>query len=441
MLAENPYITSETPEYPTFQSNRMVKQSPVTLQAYIREGQEPALQQLLSGFGNPAPGTSPFPFQAFEELHFARWFIIPGGMVKNRYIRPSLMYAANVDGKADAHIQALSEKTPELLDRIFQHCDNYPEAAQRNPESRLQYLNSIKKHTPAFYVGAPGRSVQQIKNEAKLHEAVAGFVEKEKGISQSAVAVLTSIRAWLSANPAWNWASERFHMPRVRWVRLILFGIFVLLPLLPFIAILLLLIHFIYEKRQASLGLDINQVDIRHIEAMKSQEDFAYQNQLSQVFEIKPGLYHVSLRLFLWITNILARLQFVKGALLGTPTIHFARWVIIDDGRRFIFLSNFDGSFDEYLGDFIDNGGWGLNAIYGNSVGYPPTFFLFGKGSYDIGKFLGWGRYYQVETQAWYSAYPGIGLPQVNYHSQLRQGLFNKQERRSEQIEKLLRLI
>jgi hypothetical protein len=36
-------------------------------------------------------------------------------------------------------------------------------------------------------------------------------------------------------------------------------------------------------------------------------------------------------------------------ALIGT--VHFARWVIIDNGRRLLFDSKFDGSVDQYLTD------------------------------------------------------------------------------------------
>ena len=417
-----------------------VKQSPVTLQAYIRDGQEAALAQLLSSLGNPAPAGGFFPFAQFEELHFGRWAVLPGTMLRGRRIRASLLYAANVDGRAPNHLQNLVDKAPDALDQIFAHCDGYPEASARTPEARLAYLRRHVVSTPAFYVGAPGRSVGQIRQEAHLRQAVAGYVDQHQGISSSPVVVIDTLRKWLATDTQWEWAATPFHMPRIRWAWLILLGL-CLLVLLPFIALLLVLLHFIYERRMEPLGLDINQLDPAHLQPLMAQEDYVYQNQITQVFNTKPGLYRLALPLFLWITNQLAWILFVKGSLLGTPTIHFARWVIIDGGRRFVFLSNFDGSFDEYLGDFIDNGGWGLNAIYGNSEGYPRTLFLLGKGSYQIGQFLGWGRYYQVPTQAWYSAYPQLGLPQINYHSQLRAGLFDRRTVATRQLDALLRLI
>ena len=34
-------------------------------------------------------------------------------------------------------------------------------------------------------------------------------------------------------------------------------------------------------------------------------------------------------------------------------TIHYARWVIIDEGTRLLFTSNFDGTADQYLKQFL----------------------------------------------------------------------------------------
>jgi hypothetical protein len=174
---------------------------------------------------------------------------------------------------------------------------------------------------------------------------------------------------------------------------------------------------------------------------LQMHEDILYQNQLSQVFETKGGLRKIMLRFLLWVTNFGAKNWFVKGQLFGTPTIHFARWVFIDGGKRFVFFSNFDGTYDGYLGDFVDNNGWGLNAIYGAAKGYPRTYFMFAGGSYKILEFMGWGRETQVNTPVWYSAYPWSSLPQIINKSELRVGLFSDKYLEDEEIENLLKRI
>ena len=69
---------------------------------------------------------------------------------------------------------------------------------------------------------------------------------------------------------------------------------------------------------------------------------------------------------------------FVKGKLMGIPTIHFARWVLIDNNKHMLFFSNFDGSWQQYLGDFIDKSGWGLTGIFSNTVRFSQKqdFYL-----------------------------------------------------------------
>ena len=88
-----------------------------------------------------------------------------------------------------------------------------------------------------------------------------------------------------------------------------------------------------------------------------------------------------------------------NGALSGISTIHFARWVIIDNGTKLLFESNYDGSWERYIDDFIDKASVGLNAIWGNCPEYP-------RGCCDIEAFKKSIRDNQVPSQFFYSAYP-----------------------------------
>lgn len=420
----------------------MSRQSPVTLQISIIQGHEEELEQVLKNSGNPSKANAAFPYQNFKEIHFARWFIVPGTILRGKKIPASVMYTANVDGSAFAHLWALVDQAPKALDDILSHCQDYPQKSDRTSESRMAFIRAHYLKTQAFYIGAPKRTVAQIHNEATLQEEVRKFFKNVQGAAGlSPQAAYDKIRQHLSGNDKWEWAiKNQFRLPGIKWVRGFFFGLLVLVALIPLILVIIL-IHFLYENRLQPLGLNVNQLDPERLTNLKNQEDIIYQNQLTQVFEMKPGLRKIFLRFILWFTNQLANIAEVKGSLLGTPTIHFARWVIIDQGQRFIFLSNFDGSYDEYLGDFIDNGGWGLNAVYSNAKGYPRTKFVFWGGSYKIGQFLAWGRYTQVHTQTWYSAYPNFGLPQIISRSKLRVGLFGRRNMTSKKLQDVLRRI
>jgi len=103
-----------------------------------------------------------------------------------------------------------------------------------------------------------------------------------------------------------------------------------------------------------------------------------------------------------------ARLRQVLAGLQTNPdspikqldTIHFARWVIIDNDTRMLFTSNFDGSLGAYLQDFSIKTPQGMDAIFGNCEGYPPG------GCADFDAFIAYVRKHQVPTDLFYAAYP-----------------------------------
>ena len=52
------------------------------------------------------------------------------------------------------------------------------------------------------------------------------------------------------------------------------------------------------------------------------------------------------------------------GSLIGVSTIHFVRWMIIDDGRRLLMISDYDGSWESYIDEFAEMILSGLDAIW-----------------------------------------------------------------------------
>lgn len=157
----------------------------------------------------------------------------------------------------------------------------------------------------------------------------------------------------------------------------------------------------------------------------------ACQNHLASLTLVKPGvLRRLMLRFALFAVNLLARFWFNRGELGGIPTILSARWVMIDGGRRLLFLDNFGGAWDSYLNEFIDLPAVkGLNAIWSNTFvgaanrrfGFPATEFLFWKGAQDEKPFKAYVRQSQIETLVWYGAYPTLSVANINANTELRQ--------------------
>jgi len=173
-----------------------------------------------------------------------------------------------------------------------------------------------------------------------------------------------------------------------------------------------------------SVGLDQHQ-------RLLADEGLVTQSPMTSVTLIKPGRFRgILLRCVLGLINYLAKTLFSQGMLGSISSIHFAHWIIIDKGQRLLFISYFDGSWENYLGDFIDRAAIGLTAIWSNAVGFPKTKFLVMGGARNERAFKNYTRASQVKTNYWYSAYPNLSCPSILHNAEVAESLgkFLKQE-------------
>lgn len=118
-----------------------------------------------------------------------------------------------------------------------------------------------------------------------------------------------------------------------------------------------------------------------------------------------------------WLNALI--FQVVRGlprqlsGLLGLQIIHFARWVLIRRsdwpvvGRRrerlrydyMLFLSNFNGTWDQYIDAFSDGLPAGLDLLWYGNVKYPQSI--------PITPFKHYIRANQIDTSYYYNATPG----------------------------------
>ncbi len=169
------------------------------------------------------------------------------------------------------------------------------------------------------------------------------------------------------------------------------------------------------------------------------EEDRVDQNGLTHMVPLKPGWYRAfALKTMVYLVTALADAGALTGRLGGIQTIHFARWVALPD-RRLLFFSNYDGSWEAYLGEFVDKASMGLTMIWTNTLWYPKTRLLLFKGARDEESFKAWTRAFQVPTQVWYSAYPTLSVGDVLKNAKVRELLGCKLDvSRSEQLLALL---
>jgi hypothetical protein len=448
----------------------MSTQNPLTLVTPIKPERLEDLYGRLSGLKYALEKGRHSLLEDSETIHYMRWVIIDDTNPNNEnsiffqgsHGPPKLVFSSNFDGFLDQHIEDLcSHEEEKLIDHIYECCEDYPETGTRSLKTRINYLKKYQVKVSAFYQGSVGRTVKQIRAEQELRLFLRDLLNQNNWPEEcTAKEVHRKLRDAAGQQfPALK--NEPFRMPRRNWFRFTLMAVVILL-LLPIIVIWLLIVQFRYERKDEYFTKTRSDLDKEKIRLLEEYEDLTdgedpssgvknkvifYQNQFTQLVEMKPGKVRlITFKAMMLFARNLIPSYFVKGELMGIPTIHFARWVLFDDDKRVLFFSNFDGSWQQYLGDFIDLSGWGLSAIFSNTKVFPKTNFLgisglfamkkwFSKtipsssplwpgGAYDEEHFLAWSRNSELQTQIWYSAYPQLSIKNVNNNSNIRSLLF-----------------
>lgn len=176
-------------------------------------------------------------------------------------------------------------------------------------------------------------------------------------------------------------------------------------------------------------------VEQAYTDELALSEDHDVTNQFSAMGSLKPGFVRLLTTVGVLSTVDFAARHIVRAGRLGRiRTIHFARWVFLDGKKRMVFFSNYDGSVESYMDDFINKTGFGLNASFSNGIGYPRTNWLVMDGCADEQKYKEFLRRHTVPTQVWYKAYPGLTAIDLERNTRIRRGLessfLNDQEAR-----------
>ncbi len=157
---------------------------------------------------------------------------------------------------------------------------------------------------------------------------------------------------------------------------------------------------------------------------MIARENLSAQNHMVSLTELKAGwLRRFTVRLAFFVIATVGPRLYKPGYLGPIGTIHFARWVTLPGTRDFIFFSNYGGSWEAYLEDFITLAHLGLTGVWSNTVGFPKTNNLAFDGATDGERFKRYARQSMTPTRFWYSAYPELTTDMIRANSGIRRGL------------------
>jgi hypothetical protein len=408
----------------------MPHQESLTVVDQIKPGQIEALKGLLGTLASHGDSWDVIPFETLSNVHFARLVIFDKMQdLDGRVVPPRLAMLTDVDAPLDAHLRDLATTCGDGLDRVFGHCQGFPAPAARTPDSRMAYLRQHAVPSRVFYVNRYGRSVQQIRQEAELRATIEHFLDTQDCSGKSSMQVRSAIQEFVSNQPGLSWALSPAEPPALWWRikealhRVLFAGVAALLAplvlaLLPFWLILL-------RRHETSDVPDTSQAPAEALRKFRGDEDFGGQNQILAIGFLKPGWFRMlTANTILRLADYAVRHIYNRGTLSGLNTIHFARWVSLDDNKCMFFSSNYDGSLESYMNDFIDKAAWGLNAIFSNGDGFPRTAYLFCGGITDEQAYKRFLPTRQVPSRVWYSANKDLSTKNIANNAEIRAGLF-----------------
>jgi hypothetical protein len=406
----------------------MPHQMAFTVRAPVLPGKVPELKSVLDTVGPEEQRRELLPFERLP-VHFARLFVLDDAEdLSGAEIPATLVFLSDIDAPLANYVTQLCTVAAAGLDRVFSLCAGWP--SRPTPENRAAYLTSHALKSASVYVNTVGRSLEQVRQEAELRDAIADFLDAqvEELAGKSPAEVRSAVQGLVRGRADLSWALEPAVPPSLSWrlrqrlrVVVALIAGIALIPVailaLPFYVVLLR----IHEKADTT---DDETVTPARLAELEAREDWITQNQFTVVGLRKPGPFRgVTLTVVLLVLDLVCRHLFNRGSLAGIRTIHFARWVVIDDHRRVLFASNYDGSLESYMDDFIDKVAYGLNAVFSNGIGYPRTNWLFLDGAKNEQAFKNVLRDRQIDTPIWYSAYPNLSAVNLANNSEIRAGL------------------
>jgi hypothetical protein len=156
----------------------MIPQDSFIVVAKVPPARVAGLRALLATMNLPGltgaadPANALVPFGAFDAIHFARLAVLADNTLSDRAAYPQLprdeptylCFMVDCDGDADTLLSRMADDCPGLA-QIFTPCEDF----DANGDLK-QWLRAHRVRPSASYVNWVGRSVVQVREEARLHD-------------------------------------------------------------------------------------------------------------------------------------------------------------------------------------------------------------------------------------------------------------------------------
>jgi deferrochelatase/peroxidase EfeB len=423
----------------------------------IKQGCKSAVEAVLKEVGNPLKVDNPYlQFAAGGErqtayrTHFARMVVIPGKdedtiypgeepiLIPGQLPPPEGQYrlvcSAIFDGDARSFIRDVVSYSPQL-NRIWELCDGYDDATDL-----YTYLQQHRVHPQVFYNTFLHETVDSITKRAEFRkdvqtrldmvdragahtleaavDAISGLKPfqsppKEDLARPALLTLITGIVMLVAVIGVILWLLNMVHPIAALIGFMLIIGLLALV-LRRLIPLLSMLIPSWPKQDDSSIGIygavkdqvkASDEPEMYQTSMLTGREDVIVQNQftLYLTFEGNWLVRHIRLLRILVLTLVVQRTLRITdypGSLGGLTTVHFGHWMVIDGGRRLLFMTNYDGSWENYIADFVNK----IHVLLDVQLACFESFDE--EGTRNITAFRRWLRRVQPQSSVFYSGYP-----------------------------------
>ena len=165
--------------------------------------------------GDGVANGSVIDFGALDGVHFARLMMAPADTDQSGARLPaSLILLSDFDGAVDAHLEQLVETAGAGIDRVFGHCEGYPEGEPTGATASTTCAATSCEEA-ARYVNTTGRTVRQIRQEAALRDAIEAVLDDpaRDWDGRDPGEVRRAVRELVAQDPELAWALEPAERP------------------------------------------------------------------------------------------------------------------------------------------------------------------------------------------------------------------------------------
>ena len=387
----------------SFDLRRALGVHALTVIAKIKPGQKHELVQLLKEISQRPFDNEYIHFGQDRLTHFARWFI-----VENDDIEPILVWGSTYNGDLESYVRYVAGLTPGLGE-IWGKCEGYSRA-----KGFFCFVREYRHRAPYTFIAFRDESAETIRAKIAVRKHLEQFLDlacvsdymKHPGVTPflrelSRVAykspLLVRVAQWMAdlLPSMWLYLQANVFPPLINGVAQIYVRL--VMPPPPDLVLNTAGLNPGQQMTRAQYLQHVQILERNELELAAGYGEIRFeQNQVTVIAAIENKLEV----LWAWFTGLFIARAYPPGELTGTYTIHSLHWAVLGPLRYAIIMSNYDGSWTNYLGDFRDMMRWGLDGLLVGIAGYPPG------GMSTVYAWEQWFQSARVPCQLFFSGYP-----------------------------------